>query len=134
MVKIYKENDKIIMEDDDNIVEVTKVVHENKTGKDWIVLPENSANRKVVDLAKVTDEPLELNYRETRVVGPRGSGKKLEDYMTPEERATVDAIMAACKERKLADKPQPKTELQKAMDLVAKYQAKVAALQAAQNN
>ena len=122
------------MEDGDNIVEVTKVVHENKTGKDWIVLPENSANRKVVDLAKVTDEPLELNYRETRVVGPRGSGKKLEDYMTPEKRATVDAIMAACKERKLADKPQPKTELQKAMDLVAKYQAKVAALQAAQNN
>ena len=121
------------MEDGDNIVEVTKVVHENKTGKDWIVLPENSANRKVVDLAKVTDEPLELNYRETRVVGPRGSGKKLEDYMTPEERATVDAIMAACKERKLADKPQPKTELQKAMELVAKYQAKVAALQAAQN-
>ena len=134
MVKIYKENDKIIMEDGDNIVEVTKVVHENKTGKDWIVLPENSANRKVVDLAKVTEQPLELNYRETRVVGPRGSGKKLEDYMTPEERATVDAIIAACKERKLADKPQPKTELQKAMELVAKYQAKVAALQAAQNN
>ena len=122
------------MEDDDNIVEVTKVVHENKTGKDWIVLPENSANRKVVDLAKVTEQPLELNYRETRVVGPRGSGKKLEDYMTPEERATVDAIMEACRERKLADKPQPKTELQKAMDLVAKYQAKVAALQAVQNN
>ena len=134
MVKIYKENDKIIMEDGDNIVEVTKVVHENKTGKDWIVLPENSSNRKVVDLAKVTDEPLELNYRETRIVGPRGSGKKLEDYMTPEERATVDAIIAACKERKLADKPQPKTELQKAMALVAKYQAKVAALQAAQND
>ena len=122
------------MEDDDNIVEVTKVVHENKTGKDWIVLPENSANRKVVDLAKVTEQPLELNYRETRVVGPRGSGKKLEDYMTAEERATVDAIMAACRERKLADKPQPKTELQKAMDLVAKYQARVDALQAAQND
>lgn len=122
------------MEDGDNIVELTKVVHENKTGKDWIVLPENSSNRKVVDLAKVTEQPLELNYRETRVIGPRGSGKKLEDYMTPEERATVDAIMEACRERKLADKPQPKTELQKAMELVAKYQAKVAALQAAQNN
>lgn len=121
------------MEDGDNIVELTKVVHENKTGKDWIVLPENSSNRKVVDLAKVTEQPLELNYRETRVIGPRGSGKKLEDYMTPEERATVDAIMDACRERKLADKPQPKTELQKAMELVAKYQAKVAALQAAQN-
>ena len=133
MVKIYKENDKIIMEDGDNIVELTKVVHENKTGKDWIVLPENSSNRKVVDLAKVTEQPLELNYRENRVIGPRGSGKKLEDYMTPEERATVDAIMEACRERKLADKPQPKTELQKAMELVAKYQAKVAALQAAQN-
>ena len=122
------------MEDDDIIVEVTKIVHENKSGKDWIVLPENSSNRKVVDLAKVTEQPLELKYRETRVIGPRGSGKKLEDYMTPEERATVDALMAACRERKLADKPQPKTELQKAMDLVAKYQAKVAALQAAQNN
>lgn len=121
------------MEDGDNIVELTKVVHENKTGKDWIVLPENSSNRKVVDLAKVTEQPLELNYRETRVIGPRGSGKKLEDYMTLEERATVDAIMEACRERKLADKPQPKTELQKAMELVAKYQAKVAALQAAQN-
>lgn len=121
------------MEDGNNIVELTKVVHENKTGKDWIVLPENSSNRKVVDLAKVTEQPLELNYRETRVIGPRGSGKKLEDYMTPEERATVDAIMEACRERKLADKPQPKTELQKAMELVAKYQAKVAALQAAQN-
>ena len=122
------------MEDGDNIVELTKVVHENKTGKDRIVLPENSSNRKVVDLAKVTEQPLELNYRETRVVGPKGSGKKVEDYMTPEERATVDTIMAACRERKLADKPQPKTELQKAMDLVAKYQAKVAALQAAQND
>ena len=122
------------MEDGNNIVELTKVVHENKTGKDWIVQPENSSNRKVVDLAKVTEQPLELNYRETRVIGPRGSGKKLEDYMTPEERATVDAIMEACRERKLADKPQPKTELQKAMELVAKYQAKVAALQAAQNN
>ena len=121
------------MEDGNNITELTKVVHENKTGKDWIVLPENSSNRKVVDLAKVTEQPLELNYRETRVIGPRGSGKKLEDYMTPEERATVDAIMEACRERKLADKPQPKTELQKAMELVAKYQAKVAALQAAQN-
>lgn len=134
MVKIYKENDKIIMEDGDNIVEVTKIVHDNKTGKDWYTLPENSANRKCIVADKVTEQPLELEYKETRVVGPRGSGKKLEDYMTPEERATVDAIMEACRERKLADKPQPKTELQKAMDLVAKYQAKVAALQAAQNN
>lgn len=134
MVKIYKENDKVFMEDGDNIVEVTKVVHDNKTGKDWYILPENSANRKCIVADKVTEQPLELEYKETRVVGPRGSGKKVEDYMTPEERATVEAIFAACRERKLADKPQPKTELQKAMDQVAKYQAKVAALQAAQNN
>lgn len=128
MVKIYKENETIYMEDGDDIIECTKIVHEAKTGKDWVVLPENSANRKVADLAKITEEGIELKYRETRTIGARTSGKKLQDYMTDEERATIDAIMEKCKQRKEADKPAPKTEIEKLQEQIAKYQAKIAKL------
>lgn len=129
MVKIYKENETIYMEDGDDIIELTKVVHENKTDKDWVVLPENSANRKVVDLAKISETPIELKYRETRMVGPRGSSKKLEEYMTDEEKQIVADIMAKCKERKEADKPAPKSEIEKLKEKIAKYQAQIDALE-----
>jgi hypothetical protein len=57
--------------------------------------------------------------------------KKLIDYATDEERATIEAILTACKERRAADKPAPKTDLEKAKALADKWAAKVKELKAA---
>lgn len=135
MVEIYKENETIYMKDGDDIVECEKIVHENKTGKDWVVLPENSSNRKVVDLAKISETPIELKYRETRVVGPRGSKKDWREYLTEDERLELDQyeegivrLRAIADEKRRAEKETPLTELEKAQREVAKWQAKVARL------
>lgn len=130
MVKIYKENDNIYMEDGDNIVELNDyIMVDKKTGRDVIKLPENSANRQWLMVDKIGENGIELEYKATRMVGPRGSGKKLEDYLTDEERATIEAIKEACRQRKEADKPAPKSEIDKLRDQIAKYQAKIAKLQ-----
>lgn len=130
MVKIYKENDNIYMEDGDNIVELNDyIMVDKKTGRDVIKLPENSANRQWLMVDKISEDGIELEYKATRTVGPRGSGKKLEDYLTDEERATIEAIKEACRQRKEADKPAPKSEIDKLRDQIAKYQAKIAKLQ-----
>ena len=130
MVKIYKENDNIYMEDGDDIVELNDyIMVDKKTGRDVIKLPENSANRQWLMVDKIGENGIELEYKATRMVGPRGSGKKLEDYLTDEERATIEAIKEACRQRKEADKPAPKSEIDKLRDQIAKYQAKIAKLQ-----
>lgn len=130
MVKIYKENDNIYMEDGNDIVELNDyIMVDKKTGRDVIKLPENSANRQWLMVDKIGENGIELEYKATRMVGPRGSGKKLEDYLTDEERATIEAIKEACRQRKEADKPAPKSEIDKLRDQIAKYQAKIAKLQ-----
>lgn len=122
MVKIYKENDKFYMEDGDApVVEVTKIVTDKK-GKDWLILPENSSNRKCIVLTKVTETGIELGYKETRTSTSSGR-KKLEDYLTDEERQIIADIMAKCKERKEADKPAPLSEADKLRAKIAKYEA-----------
>lgn len=129
MVKIYKENETIYMEDGDEIVELNEYITvDKKSGKEVIKLPENSANRQWIMVDKVTEEGIELNYKETRTIGARGSSKKLQDYMTDEEKQIVADIMAKCQERKNADKPTPMTAEEKLRAKIAKLQAQIDAL------
>lgn len=129
MVKIYKENETIYMEDNGNIVDLTDhIMVDKKTGRDVIKLPENSANRQWIMADKVTEEGVELSYKETRTIGVRGSSKKLQDYMTDEEKQIVADIMAKCQERKDADKPTPMTAEDKLRAKIAKLQAQIDAL------
>lgn len=104
----------------------------------WLKLPQNSCNRVWVSCAKVDKAPGQCvdygdDVRQPRVLGPRTEqSKKLLDYATDDERARIEAILAKCRERKAADKPAPKTELEKAKALADKWAAKVKELKAAQ--
>ena len=114
-MKIYKnENNEFIMDDNGVITTLTP-------NKDYYLkLPTNSCNRVWVSCKKVDEAPNQcVDYgnevKVARVLGSRAEqSKKLLDYATPDERALIDEILAKCKERKAADKPAPKTELEKA--------------------
>ena len=132
-MKIYKNNNEFMMEDNGVITILTP-------NKDYYLkLPTNSCNRVWVSCKKVDDAPNQtIDYgndvKTPRVLGPRSEqAKKLIDYATDEERALIDEILAKCKERKAADKPAPKTDLEKAKALADKWAAKVKELKAQQN-
>lgn len=138
MVKIYKENETIYLEDGDEIMECTKIVHDKKTDKDWVILPENSANRKCIVLDKVTEEPLELSYKESRTIGPRGPKKDWREYLDENERFELDQyeegiarLKTIADENRRAEKETPKSEIEKLKDKIAKYQSIIAKLEEA---
>jgi hypothetical protein len=118
-MKIYKIDDKFMMEDQDQIIELTP-------NKDYYLkLPKNSCNRVWVSCRKVDESEGQcIDYGDTvkiaRTLGPRNS-KKLEEYMTEEEKRIIEEIMNRCKERKELDKPQPKTDVEKAKEKYEKY-------------
>lgn len=92
---------------------ITQIVDDGKTYK----LPENPSNRKYWAVSKVTDVPVELTYKETKTLGPRtegGSTKKLIDYLTDEEKATIEKLMAVAKERREAEKSKAMSPVEKA--------------------
>lgn len=118
---------KVVEDDKTNIVDIEKISKPDHHGVQWLILPENPANRQYMALPKAEkiEKELELEYRETRTIGPRGNSKKLEDYMTDEEKKLVEEIMNRCKERKANDKPKELTPLEKAMRNLEKYQKEV---------
>lgn len=87
-------------------------------------LPENDSGRQWVTVTKFqkcsVDGVLELTPHTERIITT--SGKKLEDYLTDEEKATIAAIMANAKARKEANKPSDKEkEILKAQKQIEKY-------------
>ena len=97
----------------ENVLPITSIT---KDGISFI-LPDNPSNRKYWAISKLSDVPTELTYKESKTLGPRtesGPRKKLEDYMTDEEKATIAAIIEKAKERREADKRTPLTPLEKA--------------------
>jgi hypothetical protein len=132
-MKVLKIENKFVMEDNGNVVELMP-------NKDYYVkLPENSCNRVWVSCAKVDKAPNQcIDYGDVvktpRVLGPRTSeSKKLIDYATDEERAIIEEILQRCKERKAADRPAPMSELEKAQRKLERDQRRVDELLAAQN-
>lgn len=107
----------------------------NPRYKDTLLLPKNPANRTYFDVkqfAKKGVDEIELEYRETRVLGPYNRGvvkKEWTEYMTEEEKAQYDAIRHACFERKkIAETPPELTEAEKLQLEIEKLTAKLAAL------
>lgn len=104
----------------------TIVSLDKKTADDYLYLPDDvvkATNRKLIGINAIKKsgatryELTVKEYREPRVLGPRtesGPRKKLEDYLTDDEKATIAAIMEKAKERREADKPVPLTPLEKA--------------------
>jgi hypothetical protein len=121
---------KVVEGDKSKIVDIEKISEPDHHGVRWLILPENPANRKYMALPKAEkiDKELELEYRETRTIGPRGNNKKLEDYMTDEEKKLVEEIMNRCKERKANDKPKELTPVEKAKLKFEKAQKELEAL------
>lgn len=108
----------------------------NPRYKNTLLLPKNPANRTYFDVkqfAKKGVDEIELEYRETRILGPYNVGvpkKPWEEYMTEEEKADYDKIREACLARKAeAEKPKELTETEKLQLEIEKLTAKLAALQ-----
>lgn len=99
------------------------------------ILPENPSNRKYWAIKRVGDEPVELTYKESKVLGPRENTtprKKLEDYLTEEEKSIIADIMEKAKKRRENDKPKPLTPVEKARREFERAQAKLEKLLGAQ--
>lgn len=85
------------------------------TYRDELIIPENSTGRTRVKIKLVVG-----NYELT----PKA--KTWVDYMTPDEKATYDAIRKACEGR--MPKPANLTELEKAQRALERAKAKIASL------
>ncbi len=117
---------KIVNNDGSEVFKSIKFSKPDKNGILWLVLPENPANRTYMALPKaqkIVDE-LELEYKETKVFGPR-NGKKIEDYLTAEEKKIIEEIMDKAKARKEADVPKELTPIEKAQLEVEKAQKRL---------
>lgn len=108
----------------------------NPRYKTTLLLPKNPANRTYFEakqLDKAGPEGVELEYRETRILGPYNRGvvkKEWTEYMTEEEKAQYDAIRHACFERKkIAETPPELTEAEKLQLEIEKLTKKLEALQ-----
>lgn len=108
----------------------------NPRYKTTLLLPKNPANRTYFEakqLDKAGPEGVELEYRETRVLGPYNRGvvkKEWTEYMTEEEKAQYDAIRHACFERKkIAETPPELTEAEKLQLEIEKLTKKLESLQ-----
>lgn len=128
-MKIYLQNDKAFMEDNGNIVEITKTGLEKSKNKMYYVLPENSLNRKYLYVDKLKElGTIDYGdaYKATRTIGT--SAGKWQDYLTDKEKETINKIKAECEKRLEAVKElkKPQTEKEKLLAKIAKLKEQVA--------
>lgn len=130
-----EEKDIVILTDKD-------VVLEKKTGAYWLKLPENSCNRKLINIKKFdkNDTIIIDTYKESIKISERKS-TKWEDYLTDEEKEVVseaertyyeiiDEYKKIALERKEADKKKPMTKEDKIRAQIEKYQKMLEKLEA----
>lgn len=132
MVAIRIIDGKNYLDNDGELVEITKSFVEKKTGKTWYHLPDNAANRKLIDETKLVDG-YELKFRETRTVGSYATGinkKHFTEYLTTEELAEYNRLVELGYERKREAEKKPElTEKQKLELQIKKLQEKIAKMQ-----
>lgn len=124
-----------LIERDDNgevikTVDLNKTHTHSKTGIVTIDLPKNSANRLCINPTKLEKElancdEYELPYKDESERRTYSNGKKVEDYLTEDEKQIIAEIMAKAKARKEADKPAPLTEREKLEAQIAKLTKKL---------
>ena len=115
-------------EGNETITELTEVVD------GYFKLPTNPANRQWHKPRETLTYPLELQYKETRHLGSRKTGTTTEtkrtgwwDYLTEEERKTMEAIKAKAKKRAEVE------ELRKAYEETKKRYEEALAAQTTEN-
>lgn len=108
-----------------------------KSKDKWqIVLGPNSANRKYIAhnefFAKAEDDVYIVEDKTTgpRVLGTSEPDKKLVPFMTDEDKAAYEAIIARAKENRDAQKNKPLTEEEKLQKQIDSLMAKLAAKRA----
>lgn len=121
---------------DTNTTVTTKNWFEKSKDKWHIVLGPNSANRKYIAhnefFAKAEDDTYIVEDKTTgpRVLGTSEPDKKLVPFMTDEDRAAYEAIIARAKENRDAQKNKPLTEEEKLQKQIDSLMAKLAAKKA----
>ena len=124
---------------DDNGVETVQLIDKTYPNEPYtLVLPANESNRKYFNSKKVeaAGGTIELTYKESKTIGPRTESaprKGLEEYLDENDKKLYLALVEKAKKaREEANKKTPKTEVEKAMDKIAKLQALVAELKGQQ--
>ena len=119
--------------DGDNTIPCDKIVPYK--GRELVHLPSNSTLRVWTDRAKldaaIADHGyLELAYKARVTVGQSAATPKIPNikYLSEEEQTELTTIIANAKERMLADKKKPLTELEKLQAKLAKVQAQIDSL------
>ena len=100
-----------------NDLGVCKLVDEGKT----LALPKNASNRQWYNLAKAeeaiaADGKVQLLYKASKTFGSRGTtipDAKLIAYLSEDEQTEYKAIIDRAREKMLADKAKPVSELDK---------------------
>lgn len=108
-----------------------------KSKDKWhIVLGANSANRKYIAhnefFAKATEDGEYIVEDKTtgpRVLGTSQPDKHLVPYMSEEDKAAYDAIIARAIENRNAQKAKPLTEEEKLLQQIEKYKKRIAEAQ-----
>lgn len=133
MVQIRIINGKNYLDNDGELVEITKSFVEKKTGKTWYHLPANAANRKLIDEAKMVDG-YELTFRETRTIGSYGAignKKPFWEYLTVEELEQYNRLVEIGTARKKEAEKKPElTEAEKLRIKIEKMQKQLADMMA----
>lgn len=121
---------KIIIIDENEITTEIEINETDPKNEKILKLPENPSNRKWISIDKITkaNGELELDYKPTRTI-ENSSRKRLEDYLTEDERKTIEEIMNRAKERKEADKKPALSKKEKLEEKIKKLQEMIANLE-----
>lgn len=106
----------VIVQDDGQ--EVIKEITQTDPANDKIMkLPENPSNRKWLSMKKVVDNELELTYKASMTLGPRGENiprKDLSEYLEGEDKELyLKLVEKAKKNREEANRRPQLTEKEK---------------------
>lgn len=104
-MKVYIENNKFYLNDNDNIIELTKI-NKDSRGGEWLRLPENSCNREWVSLNKlrknqVIDYGNEIKEKRTlNLSGERKSTKKWYEYLNEDDKKIALELIEKAEENR----------------------------------
>ena len=129
---IIKEDDGFhVVDEDGTVSDVCKIIEEGKT----MALPKNASNRKWFNVKRAESEIAEkghvdLYYKATKTIGSTVPNAALIKYLSEEDQAEYNAIIARAKEAMLADRKQPMSDVDKLKAKIAKLTAQLAELDA----
>lgn len=104
-MKVYIENNKFYLNDNDNIIELTKI-NKDSRGGEWLHLPENSCNREWVSMNKlrknqVIDYGNEIKEKRTlNLSGERKSTKKWYEYLNEDDKKIALELIEKAEENR----------------------------------